>query len=181
MPNWVTVERTLSGLSYKSTFANSGQTPASISVGEFLESATPLVSAKPEMAGANPAPIIRVLVVDDHTVVRQAFALMLEAEGDIAVVGQAANGRIALDLIARLRPDVVLMDINMPVMDGIRATGLIRAEFPEVRVVGLSMYEEHERARAMQEAGAQGYVTKSASPDELLAVIRRVWRGNAMS
>ncbi len=115
---------------------------------------------------------IRVLLVDDHRVVREAFAMMLDSEADMTVVGQAANGRVALDLVVELAPDVVLMDVNMPILDGIQATRHIHGHFPAVRVVGLSMHEEQDRAAAMRQAGAVGYVTKSASPEELVAAIR---------
>ncbi len=120
---------------------------------------------------------IRVLLVDDHRVVREAFALMLEGEPDMAVVGQAANGRVALDLVDELEPDIVLMDVNMPILNGIEATRHIHARFPGVRVVGLSMHEEQDRAAAMREAGAVAYVTKSASPEELVGAIRSAVSG----
>ncbi|HSB69820.1 MAG TPA: response regulator transcription factor [Candidatus Methylomirabilis sp.] len=115
---------------------------------------------------------IRVLVVDDHRAVRQAFAFSLNNELDIEVIGEAGDGLAALEQIRQLHPDVVLMDINMPGMNGIEATRRIHAEFPHIQVIGLSMYEGHELGAAMQNAGARAYVSKSESYDSLLAAIR---------
>jgi CheY-like chemotaxis protein len=115
---------------------------------------------------------IRVLLVDDHAVVRQAFAFALRSELDIEVVGEAGSGSAALDMIRRTLPDIVLMDINMPGMNGIDATRLIRAEFPQVEVIGLSMYESEEQSLAMRKAGAKAYVSKSDSYEALLVAIR---------
>ena len=119
---------------------------------------------------------MRVLVVDDHTVVRQALALMLSQESDIEVVGEASNGKTALELARSLKPDVVLMDVNMPVMNGIEATRAIHGEIPGISVIGLSMYEKNEQAIPMLDAGAVGYVSKSDAPDILLAAIRACYR-----
>ena len=116
---------------------------------------------------------MRVVIVDDHTVVRQSIALMLDQEADIEVVGEAADGKRAIELVREVTPDVVLMDINMPVLDGIDATRAICAEYPDVRVIGLSMQERAEQAQHMLDAGAAGYVCKTESPDTLLAAIRR--------
>jgi CheY-like chemotaxis protein len=115
---------------------------------------------------------IRVLLVDDHVAVRQAFAFALSGEVDLEVVGEAGSGPAALEQVRRLRPDIVLMDINLPGMSGIEATRLLRAEFPQIEVVGLSMYESEELGAAMRNAGARAYVSKSASYVTLLAAIR---------
>lgn len=115
---------------------------------------------------------IRVLLVDDHKAVRQAFAFALKNELDIEVAGEAGSGLAALDQVRQLLPDVVLMDINMPGMNGIEATRRIRAEFPHIQVIGLSMYESQEQGGAMRDAGARAYVSKSDSYDALLAAIR---------
>jgi CheY-like chemotaxis protein len=115
---------------------------------------------------------IRVLLVDDHRAVRQAFAFALRNELDIEVVGEAGSGLAALDQVRQLLPDLVLMDINMPGMNGIEATRRIRAEFPHVQVIGLSMYESQEQGAALRNAGARAYVSKSDSYDALLAAIR---------
>jgi DNA-binding NarL/FixJ family response regulator len=115
---------------------------------------------------------IRVLVVDDHAVVRQGLKHLLKGEPDIEVVGEAGDGKQALDLVGEVRPDVVTMDINMPVMNGIEATRQIRAKWPEVRVIGLSMFDSRECATIMEEAGVTAYLVKSSAADFLVAVIR---------
>jgi CheY-like chemotaxis protein len=115
---------------------------------------------------------IRLLLVDDHKAVRKAFAFSLKNELDIEVIGEAGGGLAALEQIRQLLPDVVLMDINMPGMNGIEATRRIREEFPHIQVIGLSMYESREQGAAMQNAGARAYVSKSDSYDSLLAAIR---------
>jgi CheY-like chemotaxis protein len=115
---------------------------------------------------------LRLLLVDDHAAVRQAFAVALSGEAGLEVVGEAGNGPAALEHGRRLRPDVVLMGINLPGMSGIEATRLLRAEFPQTEVIGLSMYESEELGQAMRNAGARAYVSKSASYDTLLAAIR---------
>jgi DNA-binding NarL/FixJ family response regulator len=121
---------------------------------------------------------IRVLVVDDHRVVREAIAPLLRTEPDLAVVGQAENGRVALERVAALTPDVVIMGVNRPILDGIQATRHLRADFPAVRVVALSMHEEQDSGTAMREAGAVAYVSKNAAPEALLAAIRGAVEGS---
>ncbi|MFW6372199.1 MAG: response regulator [Thermodesulfobacteriota bacterium] len=122
---------------------------------------------------------IRVLLADDQQVMRQGLLSIVTGHPRIQVVGEAENGREAVEMARRLRPDVVVMDLNMPEMDGLKATGRLKAELPEVRVIGLSMYEEEEIAiaKAMRLAGAEAYINKSASPDELLKAIDAVGRG----
>ena len=115
---------------------------------------------------------IRVLLVDDHMVVRDGLAVQLRQQPDIEIVGEASDGMTAVDLVRRLQPDVVTMDINMPGMNGIEATRAILAEFPGLSVIGLSMFEGPEKAAAMRAAGAVDYLSKSASFDSLLAAIR---------
>ncbi|HYL81302.1 MAG TPA: response regulator, partial [Candidatus Acidoferrum sp.] len=115
---------------------------------------------------------LRVLIVDDHKVMRQGLTRLLNAEPDMEVIGEAADGQTAVELARRLAPDVVTMDISMPGMNGIQATRMILAECPAVRVIGLSMFEEAEQAKAMRDAGAVDYLTKSAASDALVAAIR---------
>ena len=114
----------------------------------------------------------RILIVDDHQVVRRALAQLLGVEADLAVVGEASTGTAAVALARQLAPDVVLMDINIPEMNGIEATRAIHTAFPAMRVIGLSMFDRGEQQAAMQEAGAVAYVSKSAPAEELFAAIR---------
>jgi CheY-like chemotaxis protein len=114
---------------------------------------------------------LRVLVVDDRALVRRGFATLLAGEPDLEVVGEADNGQRAIELTRQLTPDVILMDVSMPVMNGVDATRAIHEEFPSVRVIGLSMLEEAQ-SEAMLQAGAVGYLRKSDSAEALLAVIR---------
>ncbi|MFA6112163.1 MAG: response regulator, partial [Candidatus Latescibacterota bacterium] len=115
---------------------------------------------------------IRVMLVDDHGVMRQGLAAILSDEKDIEIVGQACDGLEAVEMAPRLLPDVILMDFSMPRMDGVEATRRIHAELPHIRIIGLSMYEEADRAESMIAAGAAAYVTKSGRSDVLLAAIR---------
>jgi signal transduction histidine kinase/ActR/RegA family two-component response regulator len=119
---------------------------------------------------------IRVLFVDDHHVMRQALIGLFNGQPNIRVVGEAANGREALELTRQLRPDVVVMDISMPEMDGIEATRRIKAELPEVRVLGLSMFEDRTASEAMRNAGAEAFVSKTASTADLLKAIYGITR-----
>jgi DNA-binding NarL/FixJ family response regulator len=105
---------------------------------------------------------------------RQALAAMLNLSGDIEVVGEAENGRIALDRARRLTPDIVLMDIEMPEVDGIKATRLLRLEHPQVKVIGLSMHDRKEVEADFLNAGASSFLMKNAPSDELIQAIRTV-------
>jgi len=133
----------------------------------------PPVAPRGEVQRASPAaPRLRVLVVDDRALVRRGFATLLAGEPDLTVVGEAANGQMAIELTRQLAPDVILMDISMPVLNGIEATRTIHAEFAGIRVIGLSMFEEPEQPEAMRQAGAVGYLSKNDSVEALLAAIR---------
>lgn len=114
----------------------------------------------------------RILLVDDHAVVRAGLAQLLASEADLEVVGQGADGREAIALADRLQPDVVLMDVRMPGIDGIAATRAIHAAHPGIRIIGLSMYDEVEHVRAMREAGAEVILSKGGAPGHLIATIR---------
>ncbi len=115
---------------------------------------------------------IRLVLADDHIVVRRGLCSLLKPEPDIEVVGEASDGQSAVKLTREFRPDVVLMDYSMPVMDGLQATKIIHSEFPQICVIGLSMYQEAERAAAMRKAGASRYLTKASPPESLLSAIR---------
>jgi CheY-like chemotaxis protein/anti-sigma regulatory factor (Ser/Thr protein kinase) len=121
--------------------------------------------------GANEVKI-RVLLVDDHVTVRQGLAHLLESETDIMVIGEASDGRSSLELVQTLRPHVVIMDVKMPGMNGIEATRLIKSEFPETEIIGLSMFEDDEHADAMRNAGASVYLSKIGPSEKLFAAIR---------
>ncbi|MEX2247108.1 MAG: response regulator transcription factor [Dehalococcoidia bacterium] len=121
---------------------------------------------------------IRVLIVDDHTVLRQALRLLLEGQQEVEVIGDAANGREALDACERLHPDVVLMDMVMPGLNGLEATRQIRRRLPKTKVLILTGYMEDEQILAALRAGASGYVVKKSDVDELLLGIQSVHRGN---
>jgi PAS domain S-box-containing protein len=115
---------------------------------------------------------LRVLLADDHKIVREGLRSLLSDEPDIEIVGEAAHGREAVDLALRLKPDVVIMDVSMPLIDGDIATQRIRSHLPKTRVIALSTYNEPETIEKMYKAGAEGYVLKTASSEELLAAIR---------
>jgi two-component system NarL family response regulator len=117
---------------------------------------------------------LRVLLADDHRLLRDALRLMLEQEGDIEVVGHASDGNEVLRLARQTQPDIVCMDIGMPGMNGIEATEQLLAIRPDVKVIGLSAYADQRFILDMLKAGAAGYVTKAAAGDELLRAIRAV-------
>ncbi len=122
---------------------------------------------------------IKVLVVDDHTIVRDGICTLLALAGDIELVGEAANGSEALKMVKELEPDVVLMDIAMPIMDGLEATRRICKEFPRTRVLVLTQYDDKEYVFPVIEAGACGFISKAAASSELAAGIRAVYQGDS--
>jgi len=117
---------------------------------------------------------IKVIIVEDHEIVRKGILALLEGEPDIHVVGEAGNGDEALALIRAKNPDFILMDLNMPVMDGIQATRHIRRDFPHMKILTLSMYNDESNLFEMLEAGVDGYVLKNCSRSELLFAIRKI-------
>ena len=122
---------------------------------------------------------IKVLIVDDHTLVRDGIRSLLGLVADIEVVGEATNGREALQQIKQLMPDVVLMDLAMPLMSGLDTTRRIRREFPETRVLALTQYDDSEYVIPVIEAGARGFVSKMAAFSELASAIQAVYKGES--
>src|SRR5881628_3654954 len=122
---------------------------------------------------------ITVLLADDHTVVRQGLRLLLEAEPDIKIAGEAGTGRQAVQLAKTLKPDVVVMDIAMPLLNGLEATRQIIKRVPSTRVLILSSYSDDEYVEQLTEAGAAGYLLKQTAVADLLKAIREAKRGNA--
>ncbi len=121
--------------------------------------------------------MIRVLVADDHAIVRKGIIALLATEKDIQVVGEAGDGQTAVNQAGSLRPDVVLMDLVMPVMDGIQATQEITTRWPEIKVLVLTSFAADDKVFPAIKAGALGYLLKDSSPDHLLAAIHQVYRG----
>lgn len=128
---------------------------------------------------ASPSRILRVLVADDQALIRRGLAMMLEAESDIEVVGQAADGLDAIELAVATRPDVVVMDLQMPRASGVVATREIAAQLPATRVVVLTTYDHDDLVFEAIRAGAHAYLLKDASETELLETVRAVHRGES--
>ena len=122
---------------------------------------------------------IRVLIVDDHAIVREGLRAIMESRPDIEVVGEAADGEAALAKVTEFRPDVVLMDITMPRMNGLEATRRIKQTDPNTKILVLTMHEEDDYFFKILEAGASGYFVKGGSSQELLTAVRSVSQGNA--
>jgi len=124
--------------------------------------------------------MIRILLADDQALLRMGFRLILDAEADIEVVGEAGDGAAAISMAGALRPDVVLMDVRMPGTDGIQATAKVTADFPATKVLILTTYDLDEYVLAGLKAGASGFLLKDAPPEELLTAIRTVAGGDAV-
>lgn len=124
---------------------------------------------------------IRVLIVDDNDLTRRGFALMLTAEPDITVVGEACDGKAAVDASRSFHPDVILMDVRMPKLDGIEATRIITAKNPASRVLILTTFDLDEYAFDGLAAGASGFLLKDVTPDQLIAAVRAVNDGDAVA
>ena len=122
---------------------------------------------------------LRLLVADDQAIIRRGLALMLDAEPDIQVVGQAADGQEALEMAEALRPDVVVMDLQMPRLSGVAATRLLAGRLPRTRVVVLTTFDDDERVFEAVQAGAHAYLLKDAAEDEVLDTVRAVHRGES--
>lgn len=120
---------------------------------------------------------IRILLADDHAVVRKGFHLILSAQSDMEIVGEAANGREVLEMAEQLQPDVVVMDVAMPELNGIEATRRLATNVPHARVLALSMHKDSVYVREILRAGARGYLLKDSTDSDLLAAVRAVTRG----
>ena len=125
-----------------------------------------------------PDRVIKILLADDHAIVRQGLKLILSAHSDLQVVGEAANGREAIDLAQKLQPDMVLIDVAMPELNGIEATRRMIESTPRLRVLVLSMHKEPVYVREILKAGARGYILKDAIDTELLGAVLAVARGD---
>jgi two-component system response regulator NreC len=123
-------------------------------------------------------PLIKLVLADDHAMVRSGLRMLLQAQDDMEIVGEAENGQAAVEMVAALKPDVVLMDVQMPDMNGIEATREIKQQGGETAVLALTIYEDDQYFFEMLKAGASGYIPKRAAPDELVAAIRTVSRGD---
>src|SRR5579863_6097274 len=115
---------------------------------------------------------IRIMLVDDHAVVRQGFKMILSAEPDMEIVGEAGNGREAVEKAEQLRPDVVIMDVAMPELNGTEATRRLAASMPHARVIALSMHKDSVYVREILRAGARGYLLKDSGAGDLVSAIR---------
>jgi DNA-binding NarL/FixJ family response regulator len=121
--------------------------------------------------------MIKILLVDDQSLIRQGLKVLLELEPDLEVIGEAENGEIALNMMAEIHPDVVLMDVRMPIMDGVAATKQINANFPHTKVLVLTTFDDDEYVQAALKNGAMGYLLKDTPSEELAVAIRAVQKG----
>jgi len=121
--------------------------------------------------------VIKILLADDHSLVRQGFSMILSAQADMQIVGEASNGREAVELAGKLHPDVVVMDVTMPELNGIEATRRIAEAAPRARVLALSMHKDSVYVREILRAGARGYLLKDSADADLIAAVRSVAKG----
>lgn len=120
---------------------------------------------------------IRIVIADDHPIVREGFSAIVEAEEDLTVVAEAENGRMALAAVAEHKPDIVLMDLRMPELDGVATIRELRESQPEVCSIVLTTFDSDDLVYDAIRAGARGYLLKDVSPEELVEAIRTVYRG----
>ncbi|MEH1873670.1 response regulator transcription factor [Nostoc sp.] len=124
--------------------------------------------------------MIQILLVDDQHLIRQGLKSMLESNDQMQVIGEAENGQRALEQIALLQPDIVLMDIRMPVMDGVATTKAIAQQYPHIKVLVLTTFDDDEYVFQAMRLGAKGYLLKDTEPDELMLAIRSVYKGQTL-
>jgi DNA-binding NarL/FixJ family response regulator len=122
---------------------------------------------------------IRIILAEDHTIVRKGLRALLENAPDIEVVAEAANGRMAIEQVAELNPDVIVMDITMPLLNGLEATRQLKDQYPELKVVILTMHSDEEYVFQSLRAGVDGYLVKETAPLDLVKAIRAAYRGNS--
>jgi DNA-binding NarL/FixJ family response regulator len=120
---------------------------------------------------------IRIMIADDHHVVRRGLAFFLKTQRDIEIIGEAGNGKEAVELARTLKPDLILMDLVMPEMDGIEATKIIKTEMPEIKIMMLTSFSDQDHVIPALEAGASGYQLKDIEPDELIHCIKKIIDG----
>lgn len=123
---------------------------------------------------------IKVLIVDDHALLRDGLVKILSLEEDLEIIGEAGKGEEAIELTRRLNPDVILMDINMPGMNGIEATKIIKKEFPKTGIIALTIHDDEEYIFELVRAGVSGYVLKDIQPERLISAIRDVAQGKSV-
>ncbi|SCG83883.1 putative transcriptional regulatory protein yfiK [Proteiniborus sp. DW1] len=123
---------------------------------------------------------MKVLIVDDDALIRDSLKLLLSLESDIEVVGIASNGQQAFELCQKLRPDIVLMDIRMPIMDGVLGTKLIKEHFNDIKIIILTTFKDDEYIKEAVKNGAEGYILKNQSSDSIIDSLRTVYRGNTV-
>jgi DNA-binding NarL/FixJ family response regulator len=123
--------------------------------------------------------MIRILLVDDQAIIREALKVLLEQEQDFQIVGTGENGQVAIDQVAALQPDVLLIDIIMPGMDGVTATQIISQRFPETKTIVLSGQDDEKSLAQALQAGAKGYLLKTTAREDLASTIRSVYRGHS--
>lgn len=124
--------------------------------------------------------MIRVLIADDQELIRQSLSFVLDAQADIAMVGTASNGREAIELVRKEKPDVVLMDVRMPEVDGVECTRLIKTAHPQIKVIILTTFDDDEYVFGALRYGASGYLLKGVSVEELANAVREVVRGGSI-
>lgn len=122
--------------------------------------------------------VVRLLLVDDHPIIRSGLRMLFQAEPSLTIVGEADSGAAGIAMVEQLHPDVVIMDVAMPGMNGIEATRRIKAVSPETTVLALTMHEDEQYFFEMLNAGASGYIPKRAAPDDLVSAIKVVAKGN---
>src|SRR5689334_4732395 len=123
---------------------------------------------------------IRVMIVDDHSQIHMGLSVLQDTDPDLVLVGHASNGQEAVDLCEETRPDVIIMDVVMPVMDGVAATRIIHERYPAIKVLALSSFQDDDSIHEMMQAGAAGDVLKNSSLDELVNSIRAVYTGTSV-